>query len=140
MAVKRDKLDDIFSKVIREAYDYCCQSCHVSYRHDPGYMHCAHVHTRKHRNTRWDAEIGAVALCARCHRRYTDYPLEWADFCRGFFGDSNYADIKRRAWEVRKFTKAEREEMYQHYKAQLKYMQRRRLEGAEGVLPIVTWL
>ena len=140
MAVKRDKLDDIFSKVIREAYDYTCAHCQINYRHDRGYMHCAHVHTRKHRSMRWDAELGAVALCARCHRRFTDYPLEWADFCKRHLGEVNYDEAKRRAWESRKFTKAEKDEMYIHYIAQLKYLERLRSEGATGVLPVVSWL
>ena len=38
-----------------------------------------------------------------------------------------------------KYTKAELEEMYQHYKAQLKYMDRRRGEGTLGWLEFVAW-
>lgn len=140
MPVKRDKLDDIFSKVIREAWDYTCSNCEVNYRHDKGFLDCAHIHSRLHRSTRWDAHCGAVALCKTCHHHYTIHPIEWSGFCRRVLGDENYDDAKRRTWEVRKFTKAEKEEMYQHYKAQLKYLERLRAEGAVGVLPVVSWL
>lgn len=139
MSVKREPLDIIFSKVIRESYDYQCCACDANYRHDPGYMHCAHIHTRKHRSTRWNSHHGAIALCAKCHRRFTDFPLEWADFLKRFMGESNYDEAKRLAWQVRKYTKAEKKEMLEHYKAQLKYLERQRGEGATGTLPVVSW-
>ena len=139
MAVKRDATDKAFSDAIRESYDYTCCSCKINYRHDPGYMHCAHVHTRKHRSTRWNATYGAIALCAKCHRRFTDFPVEWGDFLRGFMGDSNYDEAKRLAWASRKYTKAEQKEIREHYKAQLTYLKRLRMEGKLGVLPLVSW-
>ena len=81
MPVKRDALDKAFSDAIREAYDFRCCHCEISYRHDPGYMHCAHVHTRKHRSTRWNATYGALALCAKCHRLLHDGEQS-SDQCR----------------------------------------------------------
>lgn len=139
MSVKRLPADIAFSKAIREAYDYTCCSCEKNYRHDPGYIHCAHIHTRKHRNTRWNAHYGAVALCAKCHRRYTDFPLEWASFLKGYLGDSNYDEAKRLAWETRKYTKAEQKEIAAHYRAQTTYLERLRREGKTGTLPLVSW-
>ena len=139
MSVKREPLDIIFSKAIRESYDYTCCNCELSYRHDTGYIHCAHVHTRKHRSTRWNATYGAIALCAKCHRRFTDFPVEWGDFLRRYMGSSNYDEAKRLAWSVRKYTKAEKKEMIAHYKAQLAHLERRRSEGAMGNLPLVSW-
>lgn len=139
MTVKRCPTDIAFSKAIREAFDYVCCHCQTNYRHDPGYIHCAHVHTRKHRSTRWNATYGAVALCAKCHRRFTDYPVEWGDFLRRYMGDSNYDEAKRLAWSTRKYTKAERKEMAAHYRAQTKYMELQRVKGKTGLLPIVSW-
>jgi len=54
-------------------------------------------------------------------------------------GESNYDEAKRLAWQVRKYTKAEKKEMLEHYKAQLKYLERQRGEGATGTLPVVSW-
>jgi hypothetical protein len=132
MTVKRYAEDIAFSAAIRESYDYTCQSCRKNYRHDKGYVHCAHVHTRKHRNTRWDSNYGAIALCAKCHWRYTDYPVEWGDFLRGYLGDSNYDESKRRAWVSRKFTKLERNDVAKHYRAELKRIEAVRAEGKTG--------
>ena len=113
MSVKRFPADIAFSKAIRESYNYECCHCHINGRHDTGSIHCAHIHTRKHRSTRWRAGAypGAVALCAKCHRRFTDFPLEWAHFLCGFLGDSNYEECKRLAWETRKYTKAEQDDI-----------------------------
>jgi hypothetical protein len=139
MSVKRFPSDIAFSKAIRESYDYTCCHCEISYRHDPAYMHCAHIHTRKHRSTRWDARHGAVALCAKCHRRFTDYPVEWGEFLRGFLGDDGYDEAKKLAWSVKKYTKAEQKEIAVHYRAQTTYMERLRREGHTGVLPLVSF-
>ena len=38
-----------------------------------------------------------------------------------------------------KYTRAELEEMYIHYKAQLAYMERRRKEGETGYIDFVGW-
>jgi hypothetical protein len=139
MPVKRDATDKAFSDAIRESYDYTCCKCDRSYRHDPGYMHCAHVHTRKHRSTRWNANYGAIALCAKCHRRFTDFPLEWADFLASFLGHSNYDEAKRLAWTVRKYTKAEQTEIRIHYQVERVRIEGLRAEGEQGYIPLVSY-
>jgi len=139
MSVKRLPADIAFSKAIREAYDYTCCSCDINYRHDPGYVHCAHIHTRKHRSTRWNATYGAIALCAKCHRRFTDYPVEWGDFLKRYMGDSNYDEAKRLAWSTRKYSKAEQKEIAAHYRAMTTYLEKLRREGKTGTLPLVSY-
>lgn len=139
MAVKRYAEDKAFSDAIRESYDYCCCHCGINYRHDRGYVHCAHIHTRKHRNTRWDSDYGAIALCAKCHRRFTDYPVEWGEFLRGYLGDSNYEEAKRLAWQSRKYTKAERLDIKKHYQSELKRIEGLRAEGEEGYIRLVSY-
>ena len=134
--VKRDALDAIFSNLIRERNDYTCEACGKNYRHDTRNAHCAHIHTRKHRPTRWHVD-GALCLCAKCHRRYTDFPLEWQGFVRGYYGDDKYESIKRLAWTIRKYTRAEKDEMKTHYRAQLKYMEKRRAGGEGGYIDFV---
>jgi len=54
-------------------------------------------------------------------------------------GDSNYDEAKRLAWTSRKYSKIEQKEIADHYKAQTKYLERLRLEGQTGVLPLVSW-
>ena len=139
MSVKRYPEDIAFSNAIREAYDYTCCHCGENHRHNPGYIQCAHIHTRKHRNTRWDSTYGAIALCARCHRRFTDFPVEWADYLRKYMGDSNYDEAKRKAWESRKFTKAERKEVAKHYRDELKRIEKLRADGETGIIKLVSY-
>lgn len=139
MAVKRYPEDIWFSKAIRESYDYTCCSCETNWRHVPEYVHCAHIHTRKHRSTRWNADYGALALCAKCHRRFTDYPLEWADFVKRFLGSDNYDEAKRLAWETRKYTKAERKEIAAHYRRELHRIEAMRMEGITGYIKLVSY-
>jgi hypothetical protein len=139
MPVKRSPADIAFSKAIRESHDYTCCHCDRNYRHDIGYAHCSHVHTRKHRSTRWNANFGAVCLCAKCHRRFTDFPVEWGTFLRGYMGDSNYEEAKRLAWESRKYTKAEQKEIAAHYRAEEQRIKQLRLDGEQGFIPIVSY-
>ena len=139
MTVKRYPEYIAFSKAIREKYDYNCCNCEVNFRHNPGYVHCAHIHTRKHRSTRWNATYGAIALCAKCHRRFTDFPVEWGSFLKRYMGDSNYDEAKRLAWACRKYTPAERKEIAAHYRAWTTDMERLRREGHTGILPLVSY-
>jgi len=139
MAVKRDATDKAFSDAIRESYDYTCCHCEGNYRHEPALMHCAHVHTRKHRSTRWNSNYGAVALCAKCHRRFTDFPVEWVQFLRNEMGSDNFDEAKRLAWSCKKYTKAEQLEIRKHYQAELKRIQQLRAEGETGYIPLISY-
>jgi len=139
MSVKRDATDKAFSDAIRESYDYTCTACSTNYRHDKGYIHCAHIHTRKHRSTRWNSEYGAVALCAKCHRRFTDFPIEWADFLKRYMGDANYDEAKRLAWACRKYTRPEQLEVRRHYQGELKRIEQLRMDGTQGDIRLVSY-
>ena len=129
-------LDRLFKDVVRESADYECQDCHRNYRHDTRKAHTAHIHSRQHRPTRWHVD-GAICLCASCHRRFTDFPLEWEGFVRTHYGDDKYDLIKRLAWTIRKYTPAEKLEMKEHYRAQLAYMKKRRANGEGGFIDFV---
>ena len=139
MSVRRYPPDVAFSDAVRESYDYTCASCDTNYRHEPGYIHCAHIHTRKHRSTRWNSEYGAIALCAKCHRRFTDFPVEWADFLRRHMGDTNYDHAKRLAWSCRKYTKAEQKEIREHYKKEKERIESLRANGETGYIRLVSY-
>jgi hypothetical protein len=60
-------------------------------------------------------------------------------FARDALGETRYDWLMRRHNQVVKYTRAELEDMYQHYKAQLVYMERRRKEGELGYLDFVSW-
>lgn len=129
-------LDRVFSRLVRERADYECENCGINLRHDTRLAHAAHIHSRKHRATRWHS-LGAMCLCASCHRRFTDFPLEWDSAVARILGEPNREDVRRLANCIRKYTKAEKQEMLEHYKAQLKYMERRRAQGEKGYIDFV---
>ena len=51
-----------------------CESCGSS-----NYLQCAHIISRRYSATRTLLN-NAQALCAGCHRRYTDHPLEFSRY------------------------------------------------------------
>lgn len=85
-----DRADDAFSKFIR-ARDKACQECGVN---DP--LQCAHLISRRYRATRWDP-TNAVALCIRCHKRFTEHPLEWDLWCSVHLGQEGWESLRRQA-------------------------------------------
>ena len=68
-----------------------------------------------------------------------DNPDEHAAWVRSQLGDDTFAEIVLRANSVRKYSPQDRAEMNEHYKSQLKYMERRRAEGERGYLPLVRY-
>jgi hypothetical protein len=68
-----------------------------------------------------------------------DSPDEHAAWVRSQLGDDNFDELVLRANTPRKYSPQDRREMFDHYKAQLKYMERQRNEGKRGYLPLVSW-
>ena len=52
-------------------------------------------------------------------------------------GVTRYDDLVLRANKPRKYTKADKKEMLEHFKAQLAYMRKRRMKGEVGVIEFV---
>jgi hypothetical protein len=59
-----------------KARDGQCRSCGAD-----GPLDWAHCHSRRYRSIRWDL-ANSVALCRRCHARYTSEPTAWEQWCR----------------------------------------------------------
>lgn len=68
-----------------------CQNC-ASTRD----LQCAHVISRRYANTRTDLD-NAFCLCAGCHMRFTEWPLEFADFVEAQIGLERYNELVRKA-------------------------------------------
>jgi len=136
--VKRLKLDKVFSDLIRERAEWKCERCNKSFPdgHRQG-LDCSHFYGRRHRSTRWHPD-NAWAHCRGCHQYLGSNPAIFDKFARDKLGDVRYDWLMRRHNQVVKYTKSELEEMYQHYKAQLKYMQRRR-KTETGWIDFVAW-
>lgn len=142
--MKRDKLDNVISQLVRERADWRCEfeGCfycgNQCFRHDKGRLHCSHFKGRRNRSTRWFPD-NVFALCMKRHEYMGDNPDEHAAWVREKLGESRFDDLVLRGNGCRKYTPGEREEMYQHFRAQLKYLERRRSEGEQGYIDIVCW-
>lgn len=56
-------------------------------------IQCAHIVSRRYHATRWMMG-NAVALCSRCHMRWTNDPLGWDDFVAARLGDAGYQELR----------------------------------------------
>ena len=135
MRTRRNKLDALFSKLIRERDDWTCRISGVSIRHSPVSLHCAHIMGRRHVGLRWHP-ANAVSLTAGEHLFYTEHPFEWTDWCVNEFGEDRVTELRRVANQPVKRPKTIREEIYQHYKGELKRIEGLRAEGVIGRIEI----
>lgn len=132
MKIKVDKLDTIFSKCIRERDNHTCQWCG---RQD-GTLQCSHIFGRRHTGTRWHPD-NAKCLCFSCHRKWHENPVEAFKWVEEYLGAGLLQIIREQAHSVRKIKPAEKEEIFQHYKGELKRMEQERAEGKQGRLELV---
>lgn len=92
----KGRCDTLFSKIVRARANGRCQNPDCQYR-DKGYrLECAHVYVRSYNATRIDFD-NAFALCAGCHRWFTNRPLDFAEFCRAQLGEERYQALRMRA-------------------------------------------
>lgn len=139
MALKRDKYDAIFSDLIRERADYTCERCGSQ---EPGRksraIHCAHIHGRRGRSTRWDID-NAVCLCAKCHFWFTDHPTEFTLWLEEYLGHAYLDILREKALNLKKWSKSDLEEMYEHYKKELRRIECLRNDGVCGYITVDGW-
>lgn len=138
MKLKRTKHDDVFSKCIRERDDWSCQVCGKSYPENAQGLHCSHFFSRRHQSTRYDPD-NACAKCFACHQKMGGDPVIFARWVRRYLGETRFRELHDRHNKIMKRTKADLEELYQHYKSELARMKSERSEGKTGVLHLVSY-
>lgn len=87
----KGKADKLFSQVVRSRG--VCENCG---ERDYTKLQCAHVIRRAYNATRVD-ENNAFCLCWTCHRRFTDWPLEFAEFVERKIGRPAYLALRLKA-------------------------------------------
>ena len=130
MGVKRDALDDLFSKCIRTRADYTCEACHIESAPPDfpgGQMDCAHIFSRRSTRLRHDPR-NAMCLCSSCHRYYTDSP-EWGLFVVEKIGQELYDELRRLHKTPFKTIRGWKDEARAHYRKELARMVQLRHEG-----------
>ncbi len=140
MALKRTKHDKIISDLIRERAEWCCERCDTYFPEGHGRqgLHASHYYGRGRISTRFLPD-NLNSLCMGCHLHMSGNRDEYTAFKVKELGQSRFDDLVLRGNAVMKYTKSDKEELYIHYKAQYKYMLRRRKQGDRGYLPIVNW-
>ena len=139
MAIKRTPLDAVFSDLVRERADWTCEVCGKEFPDRKGAgLHCSHFFGRRSASTRWHGR-NATAMCFHCHQRLGSNPHEFRSFMFKYLGEPNYDELVRRHNTIYKYSKFEKKEMQEHFKAQLKYIRRRRRDGQQGFIDFVEW-
>lgn len=87
----KGKCDKLFSKIIRSRGT--CERCGNT---DRTSHQCAHIISRKYSATRTNQE-NAWNLCAKCHRRLTDWPREHSHFITETIGGERYEELRQLA-------------------------------------------
>ena len=130
--VKIDKIDQIFSKLVRERVEWTCECCGTYYPEDKRMaLHCSHYYSRRHQATRYDPD-NAFAHCFGCHQRLGGDPGEFYRWYVAKMGEGMEERIKEKSHSIKKRTKVEKEDLYKHLKEQYKIMLEKRANGEIG--------
>lgn len=85
----RGKATKLHSQVVRSRGK--CEKCGSQTA-----LQTAHIITRRYPLTRTD-EKNAFCLCAKCHRRFTEWPDEWMDFIFDKIGRDEFYRLKEKS-------------------------------------------
>jgi hypothetical protein len=116
--MKRDKYDNVFSKLIRARAGFRCEWCGTQHASNSQGLHCSHHFGRRHKSVRWDTD-NAAALCFSCHQKYGESPIIGAEWLIGYIGQDKVDELRVKAYRVKKWTPDEKAELYKHLKAEL---------------------
>ena len=130
--IKTDKLDILFSKLIRERASWCCEFCHNHY--PPGNtrgLECAHIYGRARKGMRWHP-LNAVSLCTGHHMYFTANPLEFFEWVEKHIGGENLIRLRHMAAESFKVSQPVLREIHENMKAEWARVQQLRKDGQAG--------
>ena len=92
--IKRDPLDILFSKVVRNRAGGSCECC----RRQVGFerLETSHFHGRRKQSVRFDFE-NVAALCRGCHQNFTENPADHRDWFFKRLGEVRFNALLVRA-------------------------------------------
>jgi hypothetical protein len=130
--MKRDKLDAVFSDLVRERANWTCERCGKYFPEGSRMgIHCSHIYSRRHAATRTHP-LNAVAHCYACHSWYGGNPVLGGRWAESYLGTGIIQILEDLLRKPAKITKAEKEEKYQHYKKELQRLKKLRAQGKVG--------
>lgn len=92
----KKKADRLTSAIVRSRG--FCENCG---ERDYRKLQAAHIISRRYSATRCDL-ANILALCSGCHLRFTEWPLEFAEFVVGYIGESEYQLLVAKSLTYRK--------------------------------------
>jgi hypothetical protein len=84
--VAKDKATKLHAELVRARGS--CERCGTTEN-----LQCAHIISRRYSQTRCRLD-NAFCLCAGCHMRFTEWPLEFARFVQNQIGINGYMELK----------------------------------------------
>ena len=115
--LKTQKLDEIWSKIIKLEAKEKCEYCGSTSR-----LNSHHIFSRSNYSVRWSIENG-VCLCVKHHlfgvMSAHKAPIEFIEWLREKRGDKWYEDLRMKAKVITKLTKPAKLEIYEELKKKL---------------------
>lgn len=126
--LKRDKLDDVFSQLVRERSNWVCECCQRDFSMERGALHCSHIYGRVHRGTRWHP-FNALSHCFACHGRLGMEPRLMSMHAEYELGAGTIERVSQLAMAPAHWTADQLEDLYHHYRKELQRIVLARIEG-----------
>ncbi len=132
MKVRINKLDVVFSQLVRSRVNFTCEKCGKYFPEDSrGGLHCSHFFGRSRHSVRW-APSNAAAHCHGCHTYLGANPIEFTEWIKAHLGQQRYDLLRVEANTPKRWKTHEKEELYQEMKAELERMESIHLGGYAG--------
>ena len=133
------KLDDICRELCKERSDWICEKCGLEFPERKGWgIQWSHLWGRRARATRWDMD-NCVAHCTGYHSYLGANPHEFSLWIENHLGETLRDQVRLRFNQPKKFYKAEKQEMLDHYKSELDRIKKLRKDGQKGRIEVVNW-
>ena len=117
MKVKRDKLDILFSNLVRRRAGWACQVCGRYFPEGERQgLHASHHFSRRKRSVRWSPE-NCSAACFACHQTLGENPVLFHDWIKGHLGDEKFAALRIQAEKIVRLKKQHLTEIHENLKA-----------------------
>ncbi len=134
MKIKRDIADDLFSKLVRERANWCCETCGKYFPEDRRQgLHCSHIFSRRHQATRWDPD-NAIAECFGCHQKGAGSPVEHFFALENMLGREKLNRLRIRHTGVLNVPQWYKKEIIKNLRAELNRILQLRKDGKTGRL------
>lgn len=130
--IKTDKIDKVFSLLVRERPGWVCECCGKYYPEGQRQgLHCSHIFSRRHKATRWDPS-NAAAHCFSCHQRLGGDPVEFHYWAQSHLGSGPLEIVREKAHSIVRLRKHDLEDIYRHLKSEYDRMMKLRANGETG--------